>query len=69
MEYQYIVVGIIVFGAIVAMLRNLYRFFANPLGHCERCRMQSGGACALHDLKKETVRKKTKKINQFLKIR
>jgi len=67
MEHQYIIVGIIIFVAIVAMLRNLFRFFANPLGHCEGCK-QNGGACALHDLKNEMGLKQNQKKNQSKKL-
>lgn len=59
MDYQYILVGFIVAFSALVMLRNLYRFFVNPLDHCQGCN-QSGGACALSDLKKEMKGNKIK---------
>jgi uncharacterized membrane protein len=60
MDWQYIIIGIIVAAALGITVYRLIRHLRNPLRHCEGCASACSG-CALEQLKKEIDSKKGKK--------
>ncbi|MEI7663386.1 MAG: FeoB-associated Cys-rich membrane protein [Bacteroidota bacterium] len=48
MEWQSIIVGLIILGAAALTALRLYHFFANPAHKCEGC-----SGCSLSDLKRD----------------
>lgn len=60
MDWQQIIVGIILIGALVVAVIRLIRYFSDPLRKCKDCSQACGG-CSLEELKKAIEEKKKSK--------